>query len=70
MRQKTYAMKTNNQNQNASNVRTNPHASQSGGTRPENKDNLDSREGEEQEDKGDDVTHNKKEDKSEKKGKQ
>lgn len=29
--------------------------------RPENKDNLDSREGEEQETKGDDVTHNKKE---------
>ncbi len=31
--------------------------------RPENKDNLDSREGEEQETKGDDVTHNKKENK-------
>ncbi len=29
--------------------------------RPENKDNLDSREGEEQETKGNDVTHNKKE---------
>jgi hypothetical protein len=29
--------------------------------RPENKDTLDSREGEEQSDKGDDVTHNKKE---------
>lgn len=29
--------------------------------RPENKDNLDSREGEEQDTKGDDVTHNKKE---------
>lgn len=29
--------------------------------RPENKDNLDSREGEEQEDKGDSTTHNKKE---------
>ncbi len=29
--------------------------------RPENKDNLDSREGEEQQNKGDDVTHNKKE---------
>ncbi len=35
--------------------------------RPENKDNLDSREGEEQQFKGDDVTHNKKEKKSEKK---
>jgi hypothetical protein len=29
--------------------------------RPENKDNLDSREGEEQLKKGDDITHNKKE---------
>lgn len=29
--------------------------------RPENKDNLDSREGEEQLNKGDDVTHNKRE---------
>ena len=32
--------------------------------RAENKDNLDSREGEEQQTKGDDVTHNKKERKS------
>ena len=52
-------MKQNNQDKNASNVRTNPHASQSGGKRPENKDNLDSRNNEEQDDKGDDVTHNK-----------
>jgi hypothetical protein len=29
--------------------------------RPENKDNLDSREGEEQQFKGDDITHNEKE---------
>jgi len=35
--------------------------------RPENKDNLDSREGEEQQFKGDDITHNKKETKSERK---
>ena len=35
--------------------------------RPENKDNLDSREGEEQLFKKDDVTHNKKETKSDKK---
>lgn len=34
--------------------------------RPENKDNLDSREGEEQEYKGDDITHNKKETKEKK----
>jgi len=56
-------MKTNNQNRGNQNenVRTNAHASQSGGSRPENKDNLDSREGEEQETKGDDVTNNKKE---------
>lgn len=33
-------------------------------SRPENKDNLDSREGEEQRFKGDDVTHNHKERKS------
>lgn len=37
--------------------------------RPENKDNLDSREGEEQLIKGDDVTHNKKEKHSEPKKK-
>ena len=36
--------------------------------RPENKDDLDSREGEEQEFKGDDVTHNLKEHKSKKPG--
>ena len=36
--------------------------------RPENKDNLDSREGEEQLTKGGDVTHNKKEKQSERKG--
>ena len=36
--------------------------------RPENKDNLDSREGEEQSTKGDDITNNKKEVKSKKKG--
>ena len=35
--------------------------------RAENKDNLDSREGEEQQFKGDDRTHNRKEKKSEKK---
>lgn len=34
--------------------------------KPENKDNLDSREGEEQQFKGDDITHNKKDRKSEK----
>lgn len=37
--------------------------------RPENKDNLDSREGEEQQFKGDDITHNKKENKNEKSNK-
>ncbi len=54
-------MKTPNQNQGASNTRTNPKVSQSGGKRVENKDNLDSRSGEEQETKGDDVTHNQRE---------
>ena len=38
--------------------------------RPENKDNLDSREGEEQQSKGDDITHNKKETHSGKKHKE
>lgn len=37
------------------------------GNRPQNKDDLDSREGEEQIIKGDDITHNKKEKKSENK---
>ena len=37
--------------------------------RPENKDNMDSREGEEQLTKGDDITHNKKERKNLKKQK-
>jgi hypothetical protein len=37
--------------------------------RAENKDDIDSREGEEQLTKGDDITHNKKERKNEKKGK-
>lgn len=60
-------MKTSNQNSRASDVRKNPAASQSGGKRVENKDNLDSRANEEQDDKGNDVTHNKKEVKSEKK---
>jgi len=54
-------MKTHNQNQEVKNVRTNAHASESGGKRPENKDNLDSRKNEEQDTKGDDVTHNEKE---------
>ena len=38
--------------------------------RPEIRDDMDSREGEEQETKGDDTTHNKKPDKSKKPGKQ
>ncbi|HEY8893399.1 MAG TPA: hypothetical protein VIM79_01245 [Niastella sp.] len=36
--------------------------------RPENKDNLDSRKNEEQDTKGDDTTHNKKDHRSEKSG--
>ena len=60
-------MKTQNhdQNVNAHNARTNAHVSQSGGKRPENKDNLDSRANEEQDNKGNDVTHNEKEKHSE-----
>ncbi len=57
-------MKNNRPQNTKANVKfeTNKH-------RPENKDNLDSREGEEQQFKGDDMTHNKKERKSDKKGK-
>ncbi len=59
-------MRTNNQNPSVKNVRNNSKASQSGGRRPENKDNLDSRSGEEQDFKGNDVTHNKRETKEDK----
>lgn len=54
-------MKAQNPNRSAQNTRTNPKVSQSGGKRVENKDNLDSRSGEEQDFKGDDVTHNERE---------
>jgi hypothetical protein len=56
----------NNRNQNQvpdQNVRFNTNKK-----RAENKDNLDSREGEEQQTKGDDVTHNRKEHRSRKSG--
>jgi len=59
-------MKNQNPNQSANNTRINPQVSQSGGKRVENKDNLDSRSGEEQEMKGDDVTHNHRETKEQK----
>ena len=59
-------MKKNNQNPAATNARHNPHVSQSGGQRPENKDNLDSRKKEEQDSKGKDTTHNTKENHSQK----
>ena len=59
-------MRTNNQNQSVKNVRTNSKVSESGGRRPENKDNLDSRSGEEQDFKGGDITHNKRETKEDK----
>jgi hypothetical protein len=59
-------MKMPNQNENVQNTRVNSKASQSGGKRVENKDNLDSRSGEEQDDKGDDVTHNERETKENK----
>jgi len=61
--QKT-VMKQNNQNRDVKNARSNPNASQSGGHRPENKDNIDSRKNEEQDFKGDDTTHNTKSRKS------
>lgn len=53
--------KIENQNKTVTNTRNDSKASQSGGKRVENKDNLDSRQNEEQDFKGDDVTHNKKE---------
>lgn len=51
-------MKRKDQDLNVRNTRMNPAASQSGGKRVENKDNLDARTGEEQENKGSHVTHN------------
>ena len=59
-------MRTQNPNQHPNNVRNNPDVSQSGGKRPENKDNLDSRKNEEQNNKGHDVTHNEKDTKEDK----
>ena len=56
-------MKTSSTPQN--NNKQNPAASTSR-NKPEIRDNLDSREGEEQDDKGEDVTHNKKETKKDK----
>ena len=60
-------MKRKDQDPNVRNTRTNAAASQSGGKRVENKDNLDSRAGEEQENKGSNVTHNRRDVKSERK---
>ncbi len=48
-------------NMDPSQQRQNANPGQQNRNRPENKDNLDSREGLEQDVKGDDVTHNKKE---------
>lgn len=53
-------MKPNNNNTNTQAQHNNSNKHQ----RPENKDNLDSRANEEQEYKGDDVTHNKKDTKA------
>ncbi|MCW3110587.1 MAG: hypothetical protein JWQ09_5093 [Segetibacter sp.] len=56
---------SNNQNRNASNTQPNP-ANTGKGSRPDVRDNLDSRKNEEQEFKGDDVTHNEKDNKEDK----
>ncbi|WP_295128955.1 hypothetical protein [uncultured Chitinophaga sp.] len=56
-------MKTVNQQNNT------PKKGNNNVPRPEIRDNLDSRKNEEQEFKGDDMTHNKKDHKSEKQGK-
>jgi hypothetical protein len=53
-------MKTNNASP-QKNTKPIAHQEKKMNKRPENKDNLDSREGEEQQTKGDDVTHNVKE---------
>ncbi len=50
----------------APNARPNPHFN-TNKPRPENKDDLDSREGEEQQFKGTDITHNKKDTQSSRK---
>lgn len=60
----TLVMKTNNPNKGKTPPNTNEIKTSN---RPQNKDDLDSREGEEQIFKGDDTTHNKKEKKSENK---
>ena len=52
--------------QNPNTPSTNAKAQKDRHMRPENKDNLDSRKNEEQDKKGDDITHNKKETKNEK----
>ena len=57
-------MKNSSTSQN--NNRQNPAASSAAPKRPEIRDNLDSRKGEEQDDKGEDVTHNEKETKKDK----
>jgi hypothetical protein len=54
-----------NVNQNPNNPRANPDT-RSNNARPDVRDNLDSRKNEEQDFKGDDVTHNEKENKGEK----
>jgi hypothetical protein len=58
-------MKSSNQNQNPNNPRANP-ATQNKNARPDVRDDLDSRNNEEQDFKGNDETHNKKETKEEK----
>jgi hypothetical protein len=58
-------MKPQDQNKTVNNTRNNSPASQSG-KKPETRDNLDSRKNEEQDDKGKDTTHNKKETKGDK----
>ena len=53
-------------NTKSQNTKSNPHFN-ANKHRPENKDDLDSREGEEQQFKGDDMTHNKKQTQSRRK---
>lgn len=54
-------MKQNTTNTNNNTTNQSQHNYTGKHNRPQNKDDMDSREGEEQDNKGDDVTHNKRE---------
>ncbi len=57
-------MKNTNLNQNKETQKINPRHARSEGQRPDTRDDLDSRKNEEQDIKGDDITHNEKDTKA------